>query len=279
MLPDLDRHGPDPIYQQIQRWMRTEIATGRWPEHYKLASEIDLAANLNVNRATLRNAISGLIEEGLLIRIHGKGTFVASMTGVEQPLAESLITFTEGFIAQHISFVTTVLEQKSCLPNAAVRTLLALGEKEEAFFLKRVRNVRGEPLILLENYVVHGCCQGIERTDFTRNSLFDTLENHFQLKIDWGRRFFQARAADKVVARFLNVPVGSPIMYVQQIVYLADGSPIEMSNLWIKGDHFQVSATVKRGSKRSQIDVLPAVEETFTYAEAAPGLSTKSQQE
>ena len=259
--------------------MRTQITTGRWPEHYKLASEIDLAADLNVNRATLRNALSGLIEEGLLIRIHGKGTFVASPTTVEQPLAESLITFTEGFTAQHIPFATTVLEQKTCVPDGAVRTLLALGENEEAFFLKRVRNVREEPFILLENYVVHACCRGIDQTDFTQKSLFDTLENLFNLKIDWGRRFFQARAATENVARVLNIPTGSPTMYVQQIVYLSDGAPIEMSNLWIRGDHFQVSATVKRGSKRSQLDVLPSVEEVFKYAQAAVHFPSKSQQE
>jgi DNA-binding GntR family transcriptional regulator len=262
MIPKLDRTGPVPIYQQIQQWMREQITSGEWPEHYKLISEVDMAAQLDVNRGTLRNAISGLIKEGLLIRIHGKGTFVASET-VAQPLAESLITFTEGFSAQHISFTTAVVEQHTLVPGAAIRSLLSINAQDEVFFLKRVRYVRGEPLILLENYVTHTYCEGIETVDFTKHSLFDTLENQFNVTLDWGRRFFQAQVADNVVADALGIAVCDPVMYVQQIVYQPNGTAIEMSKMWIRGSQFQVSALVKRGSKTSQLNVLQNVQEIY----------------
>lgn len=262
MIPKLDRTGPVPIYQQIQQWMREQITSGVWPEHYKLIAEVDLASQLDVNRGTLRNAISGLIKEGLLNRIHGKGTFVSSKT-VAQPLAESLITFTEGFGAQHISFTTTVSEQRSLVPSAVMCSLLSISPQDRVFFLKRIRYVKDEPLILLENYVTHACCEGIEDVDFTQHSLFATLEDRFDLTLDWGRRFFQAQVADRDVADALHIAVGDPVMYVQQIVYQPDDSPIEMSNMWIRGSHFQVSAVVKRGSKLNQLNVFHNVQDVY----------------
>src|SRR5690606_34194261 len=141
-----DRASPVPIFQQIIQWMRQEIATGTWPEHYQLKSEIDLARDLEVNRGTLRNAIESLVEEGLLIRIHGKGTFVASRT-LEQPLAESLTTFSESLISQNIPFKTQVIEQRVIEPSQLVTSMLSLETGDEVFFLKRVRFVNDKPII------------------------------------------------------------------------------------------------------------------------------------
>lgn len=79
-MAQIDRSVPILVYQQIVSWMREQIASGKWPEHTQLKSEIDMSAELGVSRGTLRKAISDLIDAGLLIRLHGKGTFVASQT-------------------------------------------------------------------------------------------------------------------------------------------------------------------------------------------------------
>lgn len=262
MLPELDRSSPVPLHQQIQNWMREQIASGHWPEHYQLTAEVDLAHSLGVNRGTLRNAIKALIEEGLLLRIHGKGTFVASATAVEQPLAESLITFSEGLTVRNIPFKTQVLEQKRIRPSHMIASLLSL-DQDEVFFLERVRSVNEEPLIYLKNYVSCQHCPAIIEIDFSRETLFNVLENYFHLELDWGRRFFEARAATPEVANLLDIREGDPVMYIEQIVYLSDGSPVEISNLWVKGSHFRIAAVVKRDNRRSDLDLLTIHSETY----------------
>lgn len=153
MLPRIDRESPVPIYQQIQDWMREQILNETWPAHSQLQAEDDLADQIGVNRGTLRNAIKALIDEGYLLRIRGKGTFVARRV-VEQPLAQNLSTFSEGLMSQHIPFTTRVLEQRLLLPDEPVAALLELPEQEPVFFLKRVRLIHDEPIIFLQNYVV-----------------------------------------------------------------------------------------------------------------------------
>ncbi len=232
--------------------MRDQIARGVWPEHYKLKSETDLAAELGVNRGTIRNAFKTLIEEGLLVRIHGRGTFVRAKT-IEQPLADNFITFSEGLVLEDITYETRVLEQAIMSPDQRIASLLSVPVGAKVLFLKRIRSVGNEPLILLENYVSLSFCPGIEQTDFEHQTLFGTLEDQYDLKIDWGRRVFEARQADEAIAQALAISLCDPVMYVRQISYLESGSPIELSDLWIRGNTFRISAIIKRDGKHTKV--------------------------
>src|SRR5262245_30964786 len=144
MMVKIDRRIPQPIYVQIREWMRQQITSGLWPEHYKLKSELELVAELGVNRGTVRKAIAQLIAEGLLVTIHGRGTFVVSRM-LEQPLAEDLIAFSEDLIRKGIPFETRVLEQTTEPASPRVAGLLRVPLDSMIFVLHRVRVVRQEP--------------------------------------------------------------------------------------------------------------------------------------
>src|SRR5690606_18813072 len=112
---------------------------------------------LGVSRGTIRRAIGELIDEGLLVRVHGRGTFVARPK-LEQALADNLVTFSEDLITQGIPFETTVLEQTVASSSEQASALLQVGPDEKVFVLKRLRSVGGVPVILLHNYVVYARC-------------------------------------------------------------------------------------------------------------------------
>lgn len=242
---ELDRDGPLPIYQQIEEWMRENIGLGNWPEHTQLPAEDELAEKLAVNRGTLRKAVSSLIRDGLVVRVHGKGTFVAP-SRLEQPLADSLVTFSESLLERNIPYSTKVVAATVTRADKRVASLLGIRVDADVFRLERVRYVNDQPVVLLHNHVVFKHCRGIEGRDFTVARLFDVLEQDYGLAIAWGQRTFEAAGADTASADLLDVPVGAPVMYVQQLSYLKDGAPIELSDLWFRGDQFRLSAQVKR---------------------------------
>ncbi|MCC7163031.1 MAG: GntR family transcriptional regulator [Anaerolineae bacterium] len=244
-MASIVRDTPNLLYRQISAWLSQQIASGAWPEHYKLKAEVDLAAELGVNRGTLRKAIAELIEQGQLVRIHGRGTFVASKM-LEQPLAERLIAVSEDLEEKGIPFETRVLEQSIRQVNGRIALLLGLQEGEPAFVLRRVRYVRQAPLLVLHNYVVPGYCPDIQTLDFERHGLFDTLEHCYHLYLEWGTRTFQAQSASPEIAELLEIVSCDPIMYLEQLVYLKSGEPVELSEVWIRGDRFRLSATLKR---------------------------------
>jgi len=246
---EIERTGPLLIYQQIIDWMRQQISSGIWPEHFRLPSEIDLADELSVSRGTVRKAISQMIDEGILVSIHGKGTFVASST-LEQPLAEQLVAFSEALIERNIPFTTRVLRQELVIPEQRIASLLAATPKTNVFWLERVRSIRQNPIAYFINIVNPKHCQGIESVDFTKYRLFDTLETHFKLELGWGQRTFQAQTANEHVADVLNTTFCDPVMYMEQLLYLREGQPIEYSMVWYRGASFRVSSMVKRGEIR-----------------------------
>jgi DNA-binding GntR family transcriptional regulator len=225
--------------------MQSQIASGAWPPALKLKAEADLAVEWDVSRGTVRKAIAELAKEGMLVRTHGRGTFVADDI-LEQPLADHMITFSEDLIRKGIPFQTQVLEQKVMQATGRVATALSLPQGTNVFALSRIRYVNDKPLILLHNYVVHDRCQDIESLDFTHHRLFEVLEKNYGLKLARGHRAFQARIAGRDVAELLEITDREPVMHLEQLTYLADGSVVEFSDLWLRGDQFRLSATVKR---------------------------------
>jgi DNA-binding GntR family transcriptional regulator len=252
------KNGPILIYLQVADWIIQQINSGAWPEHFQLPSEVDLALQLGIARGTVRKAIAHLTHKGVLVSIHGRGTFVSSKT-LEQPLADQLIAFSEDLINKGIPFETQVIEQKLIMPSGNVASLLSIHD-EPVLYLKRVRRIHNKPIVVLENFVVARLCPGIEQEDFQHQRLFDMLENKYGIRIGWGWRTFQAKSASDEIAVLLEGASCEPVMYLEQIVHQKDGLPVEFSMVWLKGDSFRLSSIVKRdqadNNPQSSIHVL-----------------------
>lgn len=250
MTLKIERANPTPIYQQISAWMREQIQTGIWRENHRLKSEPELAEELGVNRGTLRKAINDLISEGLLVTIHGRGTFIASAR-LEQSLADRLVASSEDLVERGIAFDTTVLEQCITGADQRIASMLSIAPGEPVFVLKRVRYTNGKPFMVLTNYIPHKHVPGIEALDFTKLGLFTTLEVKFKRELAWGKRNFEARAASDDIASALEIAPCDAVMYLNQIVYSPDGKAEELSDVHFRGDSFCLTATVHRNGSRA----------------------------
>lgn len=241
----INRDAPVAIHAQISEGIRSRIASGEWPAHYRLKSEPELAQELGVSRGTLRRALTTLIEEGLLRQVRGRGTFVTSTT-IEPAIAQKLSTLSEDFANQGIVTTTTVIECTLVDPPRPIAALLDVPAGGSVLKLVRLRSTDRGPVALLFNYVRTDFAPGIEQVDFTSASLFGTLEGAYGLKIAAARRTFSAQAAEADVAAELNLEVGSPVQYLQQVTYLADDRPVEYSDVWIHSGRLQVTSLLSR---------------------------------
>jgi DNA-binding GntR family transcriptional regulator len=246
----LERDVPVPLHEQISAAIRREIRSGAWPAHYRLAAEPDLAVSFRVSRGTLRRALRTLIEEGLLVQIRGRGTFVVS-SGIEQSFAQELLSLSEGLVREGIEFESEVISQGLELPPDATAGLLGLAPGETAMQLRRVTSIEGSPVAYLSNWVRTDLCPGIEDRDFSQASLFGVLEDEYGLRIATGRRTFEAQAAFGPAAEFLQIPVGAPVLYLEQVTYLEDGRQIEYSDVWIRGDRLKLTSLLTRPRRQS----------------------------
>src|SRR2546428_8628734 len=92
-MPTLERANPLPLYYQLKEVLKQQIRAGHLAPHTAIPSEPELVNSYHVSRATVRQALSELVHEGLLYRQHGKGTFVCEPR-VQQTLSE-LSSFSE----------------------------------------------------------------------------------------------------------------------------------------------------------------------------------------
>ncbi|HKX66594.1 MAG TPA: GntR family transcriptional regulator [Intrasporangium sp.] len=236
---------PATLHSRISAWLRGQIASGVWPPHYRLKPEPELAAEVGVSRGTLRRALSTLIAEGALVQVRGKGTFVTS-TVVEPAIAQKLTSLSEDFADVGAPLSTRVLECAVVQPPRPVAALLDTPARQPILRLERLRSTAAGPVALLANFVRTDLAPGLETVDFEKVTLFGTLASRYGLHIATGRRTFSATAADAPTAELLEVPVGSPLQHLEQVTYLASGSPIEYSDVWIRSDRLRVTSILTR---------------------------------
>lgn len=243
-----DRGLPMSLHRQITDALRARISGGVWPAHYRLPSEPDLAGLLKVSRGTLRSAIGTLVREGLLVQIRGRGTFVAAPVG-EPAIAQRFTTLSEDFGAHGLDWRTETLDAGVVAPPGMVAALLSLPAGGRTFRLTRRGLSSGRAAAYLVNHVRLDLAPDIETIDFASHSLFSVLENEFGLAIRDGRRTFAAVAAPTTVASALGLAPGAPVQYLEQVTYLADGTPVEYSDVWIDSAQLRVTSVLERNHR------------------------------
>ena len=235
----------DPVYKQIEEIILKNIETGVWPVHSKIPDEIALAEEFQVSRGTLRMALKEARQQGLLTQIRGKGTFVVSQQ-IEHPIGSSLISFSESMKQQGLSFKTVVLKKEVIIPDLKISALLELAPGEAVNYIERVRLSDQVPVIYLKNYMPVKYFDGLIDEDLENIPLFDCMENKYNQKIQWGRRFFRAVPALGDIVQNLGVEVASPIMQLEQIIYDKHSTPLECSTVWINSDRFDIVSILQR---------------------------------
>src|SRR5713226_4658565 len=117
--PWIDRQSPIPMYYQIMNQLREKISAGEYTVDSALPPERELVESYQVSRMTIRQAISELVNEGILVGRRGIGTFVAPPK-IEQPL-NRLTSFTEDMAQRGMQGGSRRVSFKEIVPGPAVR--------------------------------------------------------------------------------------------------------------------------------------------------------------
>jgi GntR family transcriptional regulator len=239
-----DRSGPDPLHAQIEQFLRALIVDGSWAPRRRLPPEPVLAAQLGVNRGTLRRALAALITQGLLVPQRGRGTFVAPITAAS--IAQRFRSLSEDLATQGFSFRRDVISAEVGRLPLPVQRVLGAAPATPGLILRRVFVAAEGPLAYLVNYVRADRCPGIERVDFERVALFDVLANRYGITIAEGRRSISAQAAGSEVAANLGTRPGAPVLYIEQVSFTDTGEAIEYSDVWINSSRVTITAVLQR---------------------------------
>ena len=243
----LHRDAPEPLHLQISGQLRDLIAHHSWPPHHRVPPEHLLAHQLGVARGTLRKAVKVLAAEGLLVQVQGRGTFVTSR-GLSGPVEHNTLSLAEAMSSHGIAGTTQVLSRSRVAATPRMTELLQLTDRPATSLtrLERLRIAEGTPVAFFVNYLRADLCADLDDGLLVNQSLYDLIERGVGQRVTAGQRSYAAHAADPVLAERLEVEVGAPVQYFEQVTYLADGQAVELAEVWVRSDLVRLTSRVTR---------------------------------
>ena len=243
----VDHNSPIPFYVQVKEALRERIERGEWKPGDQLPSEPEFCRMFDVSRIVIRQALKEMSYEGLVVRKRGKGTFVAEPKIVEG-LVQELTGFHQDMTRRGHRPVSQVLKQVVVPANPKVAAHLDIHPGTPVLQIDRLRSVGGEPIVLVTTYLPSRLVPGLEHEDFSQQSLYELLEKRLGLVIARGRRTISAVAANEQEAQLLQIEKGFPLIVLDSVSYLADGTPIEYYRALHRGDRssFEVELIQRR---------------------------------
>lgn len=211
----LDQHGPISKHQQLREILLDYIDAAA-PET-PIPSERDLAAQHQVARMTVRQAVESLVAEGRLFKVAGKGTFVAAP---KVDLQARLTSFGEEMTRRGMVPSTTVLTFGRVEANGHLARELSTESGTPLVYLKRLRHADGVPMSIERSWLPEHLVPGIA-DEPAPDSLYATLSLRFGLLPDWGEDVISAAVADSETATLLQVKPGSAVLHIERHSYAA----------------------------------------------------------
>ncbi len=243
MMSVLNKSEGIPLYTQIRKSLRDDIVNKVLIPGQKIPSEDELAVKFGVSRMTVRQGIADLIDEGLLYRRHGVGTFVA------QPHFERdhsrLTSFVESAKEDGIDLDIRVLIADILPAKLKVAQSLSLQEGELVVRVKTLRFVEETPITVHDSYVPYKLFPQLLQEDLEAYHLWDIFDS-YGFRVKRAVQKLEAREADEEVAELLQVDEGFPILYKERIVFLDNGTPVEFTYCYNRGDRYSLTIVLNR---------------------------------
>ncbi|HUP28614.1 MAG TPA: GntR family transcriptional regulator [Usitatibacter sp.] len=235
ILPRLDPHGSLPLYQQLQRAIREAIEKRVLGPEDALPAERQIASELEISRITVRKAIDGLVEEGLLVRRQGSGNFVAAR--IEKNFAK-LTSFSEDMHARGRVPRSEWLRRAEGAVSPEEALTLRLSPGAAVYRFHRLRFADAAPMCL-EYATIAGFC--LPSLDAVQDSLYEALEAAGNRPVRALQRL-RALLLNAEQAKLLHAREGDAGLLVERVGFLRDGRAVEFCQSWFRGDTYDFVA-------------------------------------
>lgn len=241
-MTDIDLRSPVPKYYQLKEIIRDMIDRGEWGEGQLIPSERELCERYEISRMTARQAVMELVNEGMLYRAQGRGTFVAGRKFQQQ--AARLTSFTQDMLERNMKTLSEVLELEVEGAGPVVSNLLQIRPGENIIRLKRLRHADGKPMAVETSHLRYGIAKGVLDADLAANSLYEVLRG-IGLSIDYAEQSYEATLVNELEAEHLGVPEGSPALLIERITYSNEKKPFEYVKSIYRGDRYRITTLLQ----------------------------------
>ena len=241
----IDHKSPVALHIQAEELLRKLIEDPQYDQGLLLPNEVDLAKQLKISRSTLRQAISKLVFEGLLVRKKSVGTKKARKSvGLK---SNNWMSFTQEMQARNIPVKNFELHLSWVFPEEHIAEFFGIGTDQKVLKMIRLRGRAEGPFVYFISYF-HPRIGLTGDEDFKR-PLYEILESDYGVRAELSKEEISAKAADKLLAEKLEVEQGSPILFRKRYVYDQQDRPVEYNVGYYRADSFTYILESRRENK------------------------------
>ncbi len=233
-----------PVYYQIKNKIQEWIVSKEYLPGERLPSENELARIFEVSRLTVRQAIALLDQEKLVFRRRGEGTFVTQDSQLIDSLGLEFSGFMDDLFYQVSKSVTKSVEITQVPASKIVQEKLEISD-DTVYRVQRVRELNNYLFAYTVNYLPNDIGSQITRDMLLKEPMLKILEVKLGYDFDEAFQTIEASFSDQEVSARLEIPSGSPILYVERIMYDKNQKPIEYVQSSYRGDLYKYVVRMK----------------------------------
>jgi GntR family transcriptional regulator len=223
----IDKKSVVPLYYQLAELLRQRISSGQIQKDLPLPSENALMEEYGLSRGTVRQAMQLLTMEKLIVRFPGRGSYIKHQK-LEHDANRAIGFFSQ--IAQEAGrrpAAKVIVKEKSAAPQSVAQTL-QIPEGESVLFVQRIRFVDEEPWAIESTYFRDPVADLLMEEDLS-NSLYALIQDKNKIRISHSQNTISSAVTDELMAEYLGIRIGEPVLHVMRLVFSENDQPFEYS--------------------------------------------------
>lgn len=235
-----DLESPVPYHFQIKDVLKQEIADGLYDE--KIPSERELIVRFSVSRTTIREAINHLVHEGILEKIHGKGTFISKSKQVHEWL-HTINSLTDTIKRMGMQPSSRLLLNQ---PRNVSEHISQYMNSADLHLIKRLRTADSMPIAIEYHYYHPALGEALSAFDLNTITIYEVIENELNIVMDEAEQSITCKPILADDAKQLEIEQGTNVLYVDRLIKDAGGKPIEYYTSVVKPEMYVFRLKMKK---------------------------------
>ncbi len=236
------------LTNQVRQDILNRIKEKDYPEGSKIPTEKQFCEQYGVSRITIQNAILSLVNDGVLYRIKGKGTFVKKKR-IDWHFMTQDTSFNQQILSMGMTPSTNVLNFEVIPASESVAENLCIQEGERVIHLLRLRYANREPMAIVESFLPYSLCSHILKYNFSVSSLHEALNDKPESSIVKVVRYVEAIPASNTEKLLLSVPKGSPIQFFTNYAMNDKQQIVDYCVSYFRGDKSRFAVEIRPASE------------------------------
>lgn len=242
-MPQLNA-GPMPLYHQLKLALRQDIMQALYKPGDRLPSESELIRRYGISRITVRQALEALEAEGLIVRRHGKGSYVAE-AHIEQELVR-LTDFVEDMQQAGLAASSRVVSFTQETASPLVSEALKLPAESAVVRVDRLRLADDRPIAYDITRLPLRFGKLLDENELARLTIYHILESRYHIPVETGMFYLTASSATQRQASLLDISPGAALLVIQRISYTLGEEPVYIQDRYYRPDRVHYRARVQR---------------------------------